>query len=118
MNGNSIGDNGITAVATALTNSRIRELWVIGCDITLTGARSLAILLSVNQSIRKLKLSGNPITTEGARVILQSAVNNEACQADIGIDYYEYSRDSEVQSLMNIMEDRRRMNTNVVGYLV
>ena len=63
-------------------------------------------------------MRGNAIGVEGARVILQSAVNNEPCQADIDIDD-EYSRDSEVQTLMNIMEDRRRrMKTNVVGYLV
>ena len=117
MNNNAIGDNGITAIAAALTNSRISRLWVTRCGITLTGARSLATLLSVNQSIRMLQLRGSPITTEGARVILQSAVNNEACQADIYIDD-EYIRDSEVQTLMNIMEDRRRMKTNVVGYLV
>ena len=60
----------------------------------------------------------NVIGNEGAHDILQSAVNNEACQANIHIDN-EYSRDSEVQTLMNIMEDRRsRMKTNVVGYLV
>ena len=41
----------------------------------------------------------NPIGVEGARVILQSAVNNEACQAIIVIDD-EYRRDSEVQTLM------------------
>ena len=117
MSNNYIGDDGITAIATALTNSRISELWVIGCDIALTGARSLATLLSVNQSIRELWLTRNPITAEGARVILQSAVNNEACQAYIYIDN-EYIRDSEVKTLMNIMEDRRRIKINVVGYLV
>ena len=59
---------------------------------------------------------GNAIGVKGARVILQSAVNNEACQADIDIDD-EYSIDSEIQTLMDIMRDRR-MKTNVVGYLV
>ena len=59
----------------------------------------------------------NAIGVEGACVILQSAVNNEACQADIRFDFYAYG--SEVQTLMNIMKDRRRrMKTNVVGYLV
>ena len=117
MSYNAIGDDGITAIATALTNSGISILWITGCGITLTGARLLATLLSINQSIEVLLLRDNLITTEGAHVILQSAVNNEACQADIMIDD-EYSRDSEVQTLMNIMEDRRKMKTNVVGYLV
>ena len=62
-------------------------------------------------------MGNNAIGDEGAHIILQSAVNNEACQADINIDN-EYIRDSEVQTLMNIMRDRRRMKTNVVDYLV
>ena len=59
----------------------------------------------------------NAIDEERARVILQSAVNNEACEACIEIDH-EYRRDRKVQTLMNIMEDRRMKKTNVVGYLV
>ena len=83
MGHNNIGDDGITAIATALTNSTIRVLWVNNCGITLTGARSIATLLSVNHSIRELGLSKNPVTTEGASVILQSAVNNKASRVDI-----------------------------------
>ena len=116
MNENTIGDDGITAIATALTNSRISQLWVMECGITLTGARSIATLLLANHSISMLVLSDNAITTEGAHLILQSAVNNKACQVDIGIDD-EYRRDSEVQTMMNILRDRRWMKTNVVGYL-
>ena len=108
MSDKTIGDDGITAIATALTNSRISQLWVNKCGITLTGARSIATLLLANHSIRDLILYDNPITTEGAHLILQSAVNNKACQVDIRIDN-EYWRDSEVQTMMNILEDRRRM---------
>ena len=67
---NDIGNDGIIAIATALTECRISELSVYGCSITLTGARSIAKLLSVNQSVRELRLSGNPITTEGVHLIL------------------------------------------------
>ena len=120
MTWNTIGDDGITAIATALTNSRISQLCVMGCGITLTGARSIATLLSANHSIRELVLLGNPITTEGAHLILQSAVNNKACQVDINIDYV-YCRDSEVQRmkyrLMDILRDRRRMETEAVARL-
>ena len=115
MSGNTITDDGITAIATALTNSTISQLWFRGCGITLTGARSIATLLLTNHSISTLVLDNNPITTEGAHLILQSAVNNKACQAHISIDY-EYQRDSEGQRMMNILI-RRRMKTNVVGYL-
>ena len=113
---NNVGDNGITAIATALTNSTIRMLWVNNCGITLTGARSIATLLSVNHSIRKLWLENNPITTEGAHVILQSAVNNEASQVDIWTDY-DY-RDSEVRRMKDILDNRMLMNTNEVVYVV
>ena len=116
MNDNAISDDGITAIATALTNSRINQLWVMECGITLTGGRSIATLLSANHSIRELRLQNNPITTEAAHLILQSAVNNKACQVDIGIDA-EFWRDSEVQTMMNILRDRRIMKTEVVGYL-
>ena len=113
---NNIGDDGITAIAMALTNSTIRKLWVEDCGITLTGARSIATLLSLNHSIRTLWLKNNPITTEGAHVILQSALNNEASQVDIYIDD-DYT-DSEVWRMINILDNRRRMKTNEVVYVV
>ena len=116
MDDNNIGDDGITAIATALTNSTIRELWVGNCGITLTGARSIATLLSVNYSIRKLCLHNNPITTEGAHVILQSAVNNEASQVRLVI--YDDYKDSEVQRMLKVLDNRRRMNTLEVVYVV
>ena len=118
MDENDIGDDGITAIATALTNSRIRELWVEKCGITLTGARSIATLLSVNHHIQQLWLRDNPMTTEGVRVILQSALNNNDSRVDIIIDD-EYYTDSEIETMMNILDDRRwRMKTHEVGYVM
>ena len=116
MSENTIGGDGITAIAKALTNSRISQLWVNRCSITQTGARSIAMLLSANHGISKLVLTGNPITKEGVHLILQSAVNNKACQVNISIDS-EYTIDSKVQTMMDILVDRRRMKTKVVGYL-
>ena len=76
MSRNDIGDEGITAITTALINSRIRVLGVAKCGITLTGATSIATLLSDNNNI--CVLLDNPITEDGAHLILQSAVNNKA----------------------------------------
>jgi len=59
---------------------QISELYVSECGITLTGARSLAAGLLVNNSVRILYVLGNPITVEGARLILQSAVDNGVCE--------------------------------------
>ena len=50
-------------------------------------------------------LRGNPITVEGALLIVKSAVDNTVCQC-VGIDD-EYKND-EIKKMMNILEDRRR----------
>ena len=108
VSANSIGDDGISVIVEQLnkvTNSRISQLWIAECGITLTGARSIASLLSLNKSIKMLELHNNVITTEGARLILQSAVNNEAGQAHIVIDD-RYNSDSEVRTMMNILRNR------------
>ena len=101
---NNIGDNGISAIAGALGNCQINELDVRLCGITLTGAKSLAAALSSNHTIRKLVLWGNPITVEGALLIVKSAVDNTVCQC-VEIDD-EYKND-EIKKMMNILEDRR-----------
>ena len=77
---NNIGDDGISAIASALGNCKISELDVSGCGITLTGARSLATALYSSNTIRVLWLYSNPITVEGALLIVNSAVHNTVCQ--------------------------------------
>ena len=58
----------------------------------------------INHTIRELWLGGNPITVEGALLIVKSAVDNTVCQY-VGIDD-EYEND-EIKKMMNILEDRR-----------
>ena len=125
---NEIGDGGITAIAGTLSNSQISELYVWSCGIALTGARSLAVGLLVNNSVRILDVSYNPITVEGARLILQSAVDNGVCQVvDIGhykdddeveddeVEDDEVEDDDEVKKMMTILEQRKRQE--VGGYV-
>ena len=104
MSHNNIGDDGIIAIAGELGNCRINILDVQYCGITLTGARLLAETLASNQTIRVLWLMGNPITVEGALLIVKSAVYNMVCQC-VWIDD-EYMSD-EVKKMMNVLEDRR-----------
>ena len=111
MSDNNIGDDGISAIAGALGNCKINVLNVQQCGITLTGARSLAKALSFNHTIRALGLGGNPITVEGALLIVKSAVDSTVCQR-VGIDY-EYQND-EIKKMMNILEDRRKEVRDVV----
>ena len=105
MYSNNIGDDGISAIAGALGNCKINTLNVRDCGITLTGATSLAAALSSNHTITVLWLRHNPITVEGALLIVKSAVNNTVCQR-VGIDD-EYENDEGVKKMMNVLEDRK-----------
>ena len=102
---NNIGDDGISAIAGALNNSKINILNVNNCKITLIGATSLAAALSSNQTIRELWLQYNDITIEGALLIVKSAVDNTVCQCvEIDHDYY---KNEEVAKMLKILRDRR-----------
>ena len=103
---NNIDDDGISAIAGALGNCKISELHVRECGITLTGARSLATALYSSNTVRELWLLGNPITVEGALLIVNSAVHNTVCQY-VFIDN-EYNKNDEIKKMMNILRDRSR----------
>ena len=108
MYGNKIGDDGITAIAGSLSNSNITLLNVGGCGIGLVGVKSLAAALSSNQNIRELLLHSNPISLDGAHLIMKTAVDNGVCE-DVGI-IGEYWGDEEVKRMMTILDDRRRQH--------
>ena len=107
MGDNNIGDDGIRVIAVALDKNKIRVLTVFGCGITDTGAKQLAIGLSLNSSITELNVWSNPITVEGARLILQSAVNNKVCTS-VSMDD-THNTDSEVRRMSNILETRQEV---------
>ena len=107
MGGNHIGDDGITAIAASLSYSSITVLDVFGCGISVVGVRSLAEAISSNQNIRSLWLSNNPITVDGARLIMKAAVDNAVCEyVEIGSEYY----DDEVMRMMSILDDRSKQD--------
>ena len=108
---NNIGDEGITAISSSL--SSITVLNVSWCGITFTGVTSLAKALSTNHNIRKLWLSDNPITVDGARLIMKSAVDNGVCEI---VDIDNHYKDDEVKEMITILDDRRRQK--VRNYVV
>ena len=109
MNDNNIGDEGITAISSSLSQScSITKLNVMRCGITFTGVRTLAKALSTNHNIRILWLYDNPITVDGAHLIMKSAVDNGVCEF-VWIDN-EYGDDEEVKEMEIILDDRRRLN--------
>ena len=108
MGFNQIGDDGITAIASSLSNSSITLLNVNGCGISVVGVRSLAEAMSSNQSIRTLWLLNNPITVDGARLIMKAAVEDNAVCEIVGIEFEYY--DDDVQRMRNILYDRRKQD--------
>ena len=101
--GDSIGDDGIPAITRELGNCKINVLSVGQCGITLTGARSLATALSSHPTIRQLWLWDNPITVEGAQLIVEAAVHNTVCLY-VGID--DKYRNDKVKEMLTILKDR------------
>jgi len=51
MGANPIGDDGIVTIASVLHKGRISELNIMECNITVTGAQSLAAGLLLNNNI-------------------------------------------------------------------
>jgi len=108
MGWNNIGDDGITTIAGVLGKSRIKVLNLASCGITIMGAKELTTALLTNQTIKALSLYYNPITVEGARLMLQSAIDNGVCEL-VGISS-DYWSDNEVQKMMTILQTRREAN--------
>ena len=101
---NNIGNDGISAITGALGNCKISKLDVSECSITFTGATSLAVAISSQCTIRELVLEDNPITVEGALLIVNSAVHNVACQV---VEIDDEYKNGEIKEMMNILEDRK-----------
>ena len=114
MRDNHIGDNGIIAIAGSLSNSSITLLDVVGCGISVVGVRSLAEAISSNQNIRTLRLSNNPITVNGACLIMKAAVENAVCKYVVIHD--EYYDDHEVKRMKNILDDKRKQDVRSYFY--
>ena len=114
MRDNTIGDDGITAIAGSLSNSNITLLNVGWCGIGLIGVTSLAAALSSNQNIRELWLYNNPISLDGARLIIKTAVDNGVCEY-VSISS-EYKYDKKIKKMMTTLDDRRRQR--VRNYVV
>ena len=102
---NQISDDGIIAIAGSLINSSITVLDVELCGISFVGVRSLAV---ASQNVKKLYLKDNPITVDGAYLIMKSAVENGVCEY-VEIDD-EYKNNKEVRVMTTILDDRRTQN--------
>ena len=106
MGNSNIGNDGITAIARSLSNSSVMLLDVTRCGISFIGVKLLAAALTSNHNIRTLWLWNNPVTVDGARLIMTSAVDSGVCE-DVSIDYV-YECDDKVKKMIAILNDRRQ----------
>ena len=114
---NKIGDDGIAAIAGSLSNSSIIILDVRGCSIGFVGVKSFTGALSSNQHIRQLCLLNNPITVDGACLIIKSAIENDILE-NVSIDN-EYWDDDEVKRMLDDWrQDVRIMLHDVIKLLL
>lgn len=72
---NGIGDEGAEMIAEAIkTNQHLKELWLDGNQIGLSGAKALAKVVPGKAcALEVLSMDDNPITNEGAGVLLEAA---------------------------------------------
>ena len=120
INDNPIGDEGIAAIATIADNTKISKFYANNCNITVTGAKSLAAGLKNNQSIKLLSICNklyplenrNNITVDGAIAIFEAAVANGVCQ-EVMIDY-KYKNNDKVKKLMSVLEERKRQEVRSI----
>jgi len=78
-----------------------------------TGAKALAKSLLVNNSVTCLDVQYNPITVEGARMILQSAVGNGICHV---VKFNCVDNDEEaflLKQILHMREKRRQLKVCV-----
>ena len=119
---NPIGDEGIAAIARTLDNASISKLCVYNCNITDTGAKSLAASLKINRTLKSLRIYNfiimytNDITVDGAIAILEAAVANGVCQQVI-IEH-KHRSDDKVKKLMSTLEERKRLEVESSYYLI
>ena len=82
MSTNALGDQGITALADALTaNSTLTFLDVHACGIHDSGATALAGALQNNCTLAVLNLKANYITDAGAIALAQVAIKSKTLKA-------------------------------------
>jgi len=108
LSANNLGDDGIVAIAGALGKCNIDTLIIDECGINVTGAKALAESLLINKSITLLTLWDNPMTVEGARAIIESAVGNGTLCPCMMIDNHLYEEDDEAQLMIKVLQLRKR----------
>ena len=112
---NDIGDDGVIAIAGGLGKSSIKELNVKKCGFAFPGAEALASAISHSQ-IRKLWLQRNKITMKGTYLLLKAAVENGVCET-LGLDPFDSVVQKELKEAKKMEEilESRKINKPVVS---
>jgi len=112
IGGNNFGNEGIVDVARALTSSNLRELRAWRCAITCYGTKALAKALRKHHTMKRLDLTGNEITPDGAYEVLSAAVDNETCEV-VDINNV-YCNGEKVLKFINILKRRQESMCSIL----
>jgi len=78
LSDNKIGDSGVTAIADGLicNEGALQELNLSDNEITCEGAKEMAVRLKLNNGLKSLWLSGNPILRDGVKAMIQDGLRH------------------------------------------
>lgn len=97
-----VDDDGCIALANALcTNNRtLLNLLLRFNNIKINGAKAMAVALCQNDSLQKLDLWSNALTTEGCRILVNSLLTNSSLRSLLCWDWQGESPNDEIAKVL------------------
>ncbi|XP_057308590.1 glutamic acid-rich protein-like [Hydractinia symbiolongicarpus] len=115
LNGNPLGDEGITLLLEAMTkNDSITDLDIGGCNVSDKGAKSISSYLKANESLGELTLSKNGLTVTGWQHIADALKVNRSLKT-LSIDSNNMLDDGVKAICDGISENKSLVSLDVEG---
>jgi len=106
LEGNFIHDEGVHAIADGLlsnTHSQLKELYLGWNGIGDEGCLHLARMIESNNTVEKLGLGENDVTSVGARALLNSLAHNKSLNEITGLYHNQIDRKFVIEAISRIM---------------
>ncbi|XP_065896129.1 nucleotide-binding oligomerization domain-containing protein 1-like [Dysidea avara] len=88
-------------------NKTVKELWIIGNNISDDECGVICDVLHVNHTLRVLYMSDNPITGQASQLILDAIKNNNTLE-QLCLPSYPEDIKKEITSLEQVVNEKRR----------